>query len=70
MNHSILQGNWKELKGKVKQQWGKLTDDDLLAIEGKTEEIYGKLQKHYGYSKEQAEEELTKFKQQLDSEVK
>jgi uncharacterized protein YjbJ (UPF0337 family) len=61
MNRDILQGNWQELKGKIKQAWGKLTDDDLDLIEGNHQEIFGKLQKHYGYTKEQAEKEVTNF---------
>ena len=41
MNTDIIKGNWKEIKGKVKQQWGKLTDDDLQQIDGKREELVG-----------------------------
>jgi uncharacterized protein YjbJ (UPF0337 family) len=54
----ILQGKWHELKGQVKQQWGKLTDDDMTKLTGKQEELAGVLQKRYGYSKEQAEREI------------
>jgi len=55
MNSDQLQGNWKQLKGSVKQQWGKLTDDDLMYINGKTESLVGKLQERYGYAKEEAQ---------------
>jgi uncharacterized protein YjbJ (UPF0337 family) len=55
MNSDQLQGNWKQLKGSVKQQWGKLTDDDLMYINGKTESLIGKLQERYGYAKEEAQ---------------
>ncbi len=58
MNKDILEGKWNEVKGKIKQRWGALTDDDLKEIEGNHQEIYGKLQKRYGYTKEQIEEEL------------
>tara|TARA_B100000949_G_C14154599_1_gene396337 strand:+ start:562 stop:756 length:195 start_codon:yes stop_codon:yes gene_type:complete len=58
MNKDILEGKWTEIKGKIKQRWGALTDDDLKEIEGNHQEIYGKLKKRYGYTKEQIEEEL------------
>jgi uncharacterized protein YjbJ (UPF0337 family) len=58
MNWDRVQGNWKEFKGKAKQQWGKLTDDDLDVIDGKRDELEGKLQKHYGYAKDQAKKEI------------
>ena len=57
MNEDILKGKWKEIKGEVKQKWGKLTDDDLAQVEGKEEKLVGLLQKRYGYAKEKAEEE-------------
>lgn len=57
----ILQGKWHELKGKVRGQWGKLTDDDLTKLSGKTEELAGVLQQRYGYSKAQAEIEINKW---------
>lgn len=50
-----VSGNWKQLKGKAKQQWGKLTDDELTVVEGNRDELIGKIQKHYGISKEEAE---------------
>jgi len=55
MNKDIFEGQWEEIKGKVKKTWGKLTDSDLTEIEGNQQEIYGKLQKHYGYGKDEAE---------------
>ena len=56
MNWDSIQGNWKEFKGKAKQQWGKLTDDDLDVIDGKRQELEGRLQKHYGYAEGPGEE--------------
>ena len=53
-----IAGNWKQFKGYVKEKWGKLTDDDLDVIEGKKDQLVGRLQERYGYSKEQAEKEL------------
>ncbi len=60
-NKDQFQGKWNELKGKVKQTWGKLTDDDITQINGKRLELLGKLQSRYGYAKEKAEEELSRF---------
>lgn len=61
MNEDIFQGQWKQLKGKVKQQWGKLTDDDLDLIDGNREELVGRIQERYGWERERAERELTDF---------
>lgn len=57
MNEDILKGKWLEIQGKVKEQWGKLTDDDLVEIGGKGEKLLGLLQKRYGYIREKAEPE-------------
>jgi uncharacterized protein YjbJ (UPF0337 family) len=54
-------GNWKQLKGKVKEQWGKLTDDDLDVIQGKREQLVGKIQERYGSRRVEAEREVAKF---------
>lgn len=61
MANDIIKGHWKEIKGKLKQQWGKLTDDDITTMEGNFEELSGKLQKSYGYQKEQAKKEIDDF---------
>lgn len=61
MNEDIVKGHWKEIKGKLKQQWGKFTDDDLKTMEGNYEELEGLLQKQYGYGKEDAHREIKKF---------
>jgi uncharacterized protein YjbJ (UPF0337 family) len=53
-----LLGKWHELKGHVREQWGKLTDDDLSQLSGKTEELAGVLQQRYGYDKAKAETEI------------
>ena len=54
----ILQGNWKQLKGQVKEWWGNLTDDDLAKIDGKRERLVGTLQERYGYTRDRAEREV------------
>lgn len=61
MNSDQIKGNWKEMKGKVQQQWGKLTDDDLDVVEGRRTELVGKIQKKYGKTKEEAEKEVDSF---------
>lgn len=53
-----VEGNWKQVKGKVKEQWGKLTDDDLDTIDGKREQLEGKIQERYGYAKDQARKDI------------
>jgi uncharacterized protein YjbJ (UPF0337 family) len=57
-----MEGTWHQLKGKVKQQWGKLTDDDLKQLEGRGEELAGKLHQRYGLSKEEAEKQAKEFR--------
>jgi len=54
MDWNRVEGNWKQLKGKVKEQWGKLTDDDLDVIAGKRDQLEGKIQERYGIAKDKA----------------
>ena len=61
MNEDILKGKWNEIKGGVKEKWGKLTDDDLTAVEGNQEKLLGLLQQKYGYAKDKAEQEYNAF---------
>jgi uncharacterized protein YjbJ (UPF0337 family) len=58
MNWDQVAGNWKQAKGTIKQKWGKLTDDDLTVINGKRDELAGRLQERYGLAKDQAEKEI------------
>jgi uncharacterized protein YjbJ (UPF0337 family) len=58
MDWDRIQGNWKQLTGKVKEQWGELTEDDLTAIDGKREQLEGKLQERYGMAKDQAQQHI------------
>ncbi|MFO1143126.1 MAG: CsbD family protein [Amaricoccus sp.] len=55
MNWDQVEGNWKQFKGKVQQQWGELTNDDLDKVEGKQQELAGVIQKRYGKSREEAD---------------
>lgn len=57
MAQDMFKGAWKQLKGNVKKQWGKLTDDDIMEIDGNKDVLVGKLQERYGYSKAQAEKD-------------
>ena len=59
MNRDITAGNWKQLKGKIKEQWGKLTDDDLTRIEGKRDQLVGKIQERYGIARDEAERQIS-----------
>ncbi len=61
MNWDTITGNWKQFSGKVKEQWGDLTDDDLTQISGKREQLEGKLQERYGYAKDRAKREIDDF---------
>ncbi len=61
MNWDQISGSWTSAKGKIKEQWGKLTDDDLDIIAGKRDQLLGRLQQRYGYSKEQAENEVDRW---------
>ena len=59
MNWDRVEGNWKEFKGKVQQQWGKLTNDDLDIIAGSREELIGRIQNTYGIARDEAEKQVT-----------
>ena len=58
MNNDRIKGNWKQLKGKVKEQWGKLTDDDLDVIAGKRDQLLGRIQARHGVTKDVAEQQI------------
>lgn len=61
MNEDILTGKWNQLKGEIKRQWGKLTDDELDIIDGHRDKLLGKMQEKYGYARFDAERELDNF---------
>lgn len=61
MNEDVFEGRWKQLKGEVKRQWAKLTDDDLERAEGNREKLVGSLQERYGWERTRAEEEFDRF---------
>lgn len=61
MNWDIVEGNWKQFKGKVQAQWGNLTDDHLDVIDGKRDQLAGKIQEAYGITKDEAEKQISDF---------
>lgn len=61
MNWDIIEGKWNQVKGSVKEKWGDLTDDDLTQMNGKRENLQGKLQEKYGWTKEEAERQIDDF---------
>ena len=65
MNWDQVKGSWNQFKGRVKQRWGKLTDDDLTRVEGKRDELVGRVQERYGYEKERAEQEVRDWERKL-----
>jgi uncharacterized protein YjbJ (UPF0337 family) len=63
MNKDEVAGKWQQAKGKLKQQWGKLTDDDLTILEGRQDQLAGKIQERYGIAKEEAERQVREFRE-------
>ncbi len=65
MNNDRIKGQWKQLNGKMKARWGKLTDDDLTVAEGNSEYLAGKLQERYGITKDEAKKQVREFDEKL-----
>lgn len=61
LNWDILKGQWSQMKGEARKQWGKLTDDEWQEINGEGEKLYGRLQERYGWTREEAEREANTF---------
>ncbi len=66
MNWDRIEGNWKQLTGQAKAQWGKLTDDDIALVAGRRDQLAGKLQERYGIAKEEAERQLTEWQRRAN----
>ncbi len=66
MTSDRVAGAWHQIKGKVKEQWGKLTDDDLKQLEGHAEQLAGKLQQRYGVALEEAERQVKEFRKRVN----
>jgi uncharacterized protein YjbJ (UPF0337 family) len=69
MDWNQVEGNWKQVRGNVKRHWGKLTDSDLTAIGGRREELEGKIQERYGYTKDRVRKEIEEWYDSLRSEL-
>jgi uncharacterized protein YjbJ (UPF0337 family) len=67
MNEDTFEGKWKQMKGSVREWWGKLTDDDVERVGGKKDRLVGVLQERYGYTRERAEEEITRREREYDT---
>ena len=67
MNKDTVEGNWKQFKGKVKEQWGKLTDDDFDVIAGKRDQLLGRIQERHGVSRDEAERQVKDWEQRNPS---
>jgi len=63
MNEDTFKGQWLQLKGKIREQWGKLTDDDLDQIQGRSEQLIGKLQNRYGIARDEAQRQFDAWMQ-------
>jgi len=66
MTWDIIEGNWKQAKGKVKEQWGKLTDDDFDVIRGRREQLTGKIQERYGLTMDEAEKQVKEWQDTIN----
>ena len=69
MDWNQVEGNWKQVRGNVKKQWGKLTDDDLTAIDGRREVLEGRIQERYGYTKDRVRKEIEEWQRSFASQV-
>jgi len=61
MNWDRIEGNWKQFRGKVLQQWGKLTNDDLDQVQGRSEQLVGRIEERYGLAKDEARRQVNKW---------
>ena len=67
MDWTRVEGNWKQMRGRVKERWGKLTDDDLTAIAGRRDQLEGMIQERYGYARERARREIEDWYRSIES---
>ncbi|HSM56675.1 MAG TPA: CsbD family protein [Candidatus Sulfomarinibacteraceae bacterium] len=65
MNDDVLKGKWKQLKGRIREEWGELTDDDIDRIQGNREQLEGRLQERYGYAKDEARDEVDNWLERM-----
>lgn len=67
MNQDTLMGNWTQIKGRVRENWGKLTENDIEVIAGRRDQLLGRLQERYGLAKEAAEKQIAEFEKRFTS---
>ena len=67
MNWDQIEGNWTQFKGKIREQWGRLTDDDIDVINGKREQLVGRVQETYGCLREEAERQVSEFEKKANT---
>ena len=67
MDWTRVEGNWKQMRGRAKERWGKLTDDDLTAIAGRRDQLEGLIQERYGYAREKARREIEDWYRSMES---
>ncbi len=65
MNSDRIRGQWKQIKGKVKERWGRLTDDDLDVIAGRRDQLLGRIQERHGMAREEAQRQVKEFEDRL-----
>jgi uncharacterized protein YjbJ (UPF0337 family) len=66
MTNQLAAGVWNQIKGKAKERWGNLTDDDLKQLEGRAEQLAGKLQQRYGLARQEAERQAQEFRKEMN----
>ncbi len=66
MNNDIFKGKWKQIKGRVQEKWGELTDDEMDQIQGKKDVLAGKLQEKYGMTRKEADKEINQFLEKIE----
>lgn len=66
MNWESIEGNWKQIKGRVREQWGRLSNDEVDVIAGRRDKLVGKLQEHYGIAREEAERQVREWTDMLE----
>ena len=66
MTFDVLKGQWKQIRGEIKERWGELTDDEVDQIEGRRDRLVGKLQEKYGYTRQEAEDRVNAFMREMN----
>ena len=67
MNWDIVQGNWTQWKGRLKEKWGDLTDDDIQMLDGRKDQLAGKIQERYGIARDQADREIDEWTERFNT---